>query len=80
MSEIVIVCFVTSFLATATLLAMTLTLPRRATTTLALVLFSCLLAGCETMQAIGSGELVGKQKASNYSYGLPDRYREGLRK
>ena len=36
------------------------------------------LSGCETMQAMGSGEVYGKPKASNYSYGLPDRYRAGV--
>ena len=33
------------------------------------------LSGCETIQAMSSGELYGKAKPSNYNYGLPDRYR-----
>ena len=35
------------------------------------------LAGCETLQAVGSGEVGGKGNAANYSYGVPDRYRAG---
>lgn len=36
------------------------------------------MMGCETMQAIGSGEVAGKPKASNYTYSTPDRYRAGF--
>ena len=43
-----------------------------------MIFCACMFAGCETMQAIGSGKLVGKPKASNYSYGLPDRYRQDI--
>ncbi len=45
----------------------------------AILLRLVLLSGCETMEAVSSGEFEGKGKASNYSYGLPDRYRAGVK-
>ncbi len=38
------------------------------------------LSGCETVQALSSGEIAGKGKRSNYSYSLPDRYRNNIPK
>ena len=38
------------------------------------------LSGCETIEALRSGEMTGKGKRANYSYGLPDRYRNDIPK